>query len=60
MTVPEENRPKTDATDDVVMEPAENGDLESSDGRRNTGPSGRTLREAMEEAGIDRDDFEDR
>ncbi|MES4891009.1 hypothetical protein [Streptomyces sp. NPDC096012] len=60
MTVAEENRPKTDATDDVLMESAQDWGPESSDGRRDTGSSGRTLREAMDEAGVDRDDFEDR
>jgi len=57
MTVPEENRPKTDATDEVVMEAARDKDAE----RRSTpGPSSRTLREALDEAGVDRDDFEDK
>jgi hypothetical protein len=56
MTVPEENRQKTETTDDVVMEPAE----EKAGKPAPTGPSGRTMREAMEEAGIQREDFEER
>jgi len=49
VTVPEENRPKTTATDKVV---------ESKDtGResRQPGATGRSMREAMEEAGIRKD-----
>ena len=56
MTVPEENRQKTETTDDVVMEPAE----EKAGKPAPTGPSGRTMREAMEEAGIQREDYEER
>jgi hypothetical protein len=56
MTVPEENRQKTRTTDDVVMEPAE----EQGEKPATTGPTGRTMREAMEEAGIRREDFEER
>jgi hypothetical protein len=49
MTVPEENRPKTDTTDELLHrqegeEPAPGG-------------SGRTLREAFEEARVEPDDF---
>jgi hypothetical protein len=55
MTVPEENRQKTETTDDVVMEPAEEAGKPAP-----TGPSGRTMREAMEEAGVQREDYEER
>ncbi|BFO18884.1 hypothetical protein SHKM778_52720 [Streptomyces sp. KM77-8] len=53
MTVPEENRPKTRNTDRVV---------ERHDGNeaRARGGTGRTLREALEEAEIKPDDFEAR
>ncbi|MGW2638888.1 hypothetical protein [Streptomyces sp. NPDC001348] len=54
MTVPEENRPKTDATDEVVTESAQD------ERRRTSGPSSRTMREALDEAGVDRDDFADK
>ncbi|WP_181139206.1 hypothetical protein [Streptomyces sp. Ru72] len=56
MTVPEENRKKTETTDDVVVEPAQ----EEAGKAAPTGPSGRTMREAMEEAGIQREDYEER
>ena len=56
MTVPEENRQKTETMDDVVLEPAE----EQGGKPATAGPSGRTMREAMEEAGIQREDFEER
>ncbi|MFE3037866.1 hypothetical protein ACFXKY_40195 [Streptomyces canus] len=52
MTVPEENRPKTTSTDDVIETPNEKtppGD----------GATGRTMREALEEAGINPDDVRD-
>ncbi|WP_199835953.1 hypothetical protein [Streptomyces sp. TP-A0356] len=57
MTVPEENRPKTDTTDEVIRKPAEE---QAGKARPGNGASGRTLREALEEAGIEREDFEDR
>ncbi|MEU6095171.1 hypothetical protein [Streptomyces sp. NPDC047079] len=57
MTVPEENRPKTDTTDEVV---SKRGDDQDEKSRTTPGPSGRTIREAMDEAGIKREDFEDR
>ncbi|MEU3526291.1 hypothetical protein AB0E62_20895 [Streptomyces sp. NPDC038707] len=53
MTVPEENRPKTTTTDDVI-EPAGTGKEEQQ-----PGASGRSMREAMEEAGITPDDYEE-
>ncbi|GGQ02295.1 hypothetical protein [Streptomyces roseolilacinus] len=54
MTVPEENRPKTTSTDDVVETPAEG----TRTGQEN-GATGRTLSEAMEEAGLSPDDVRD-
>ncbi|MGX4687893.1 hypothetical protein [Streptomyces sp. JNUCC 63] len=53
MTVPEENRPKTDTTDEVL----ENRQEDKPKGR---GATGRTMREAMEEAEIRPDDFEEK
>lgn len=53
MTVPEENRPKTTSTDEVI---------ESRDDRAATqdkGATGRTMSEAMEEAGLSPDDTRD-
>ncbi|MET8246422.1 hypothetical protein ABZV31_19575 [Streptomyces sp. NPDC005202] len=46
MTVPEENRPKTDATDEVLEQ-------------REQGATGRTMREALEEAQVRPDDFKE-
>ena len=51
MTVPEENRPKTGATDVP-------GSRQES-APRDAGATGRTLREALEEAEVRPDDFED-
>ncbi|MDH6604881.1 3-oxoacyl-(acyl-carrier-protein) synthase [Streptomyces sp. SAI-208] len=53
MTVPEENRPKTTSTDDIVETPNENTQPQGD------GATGRTLREALEEAGISPDDVRD-
>ncbi|MGW8697824.1 hypothetical protein ACWGOK_12995 [Streptomyces eurythermus] len=53
MTVSEENRPKTSSTDDVIESPADTGKEEQQ-----PGASGRSMREAIEEAGITPDDFE--
>ncbi|MFI6932080.1 hypothetical protein [Streptomyces sp. NPDC050287] len=52
MTVPEENRPKTEATDELLEQHGENAP-------RATGATGRTLREALEEAEVRPDDFKD-
>ncbi|MEU6807871.1 hypothetical protein ABZ920_02400 [Streptomyces sp. NPDC046831] len=52
MTVPEENRPKTDTTDEVLENREEN---ESQD----AGATGRTLREAFEEAQVRPEDYEE-
>ncbi|MFB6850613.1 hypothetical protein ACFCXS_38055 [Streptomyces sp. NPDC056373] len=53
MTVPEGNRPKTETTDEL---------LERHDGNRTRPPgaTGRTMREALEEAEVRPDDFDDR
>jgi hypothetical protein len=53
VTVPEENRPKTTSTDDVVRTPE---DLTSEQGN---GATGRTMREALEEAGLSPGDLRD-
>lgn len=53
MTVPEENRPKTRDTDDIVEQ---RQDKETHD----QGGTGRTMREALEEAEIKPDDFQER
>ncbi|MEU6911287.1 hypothetical protein ABZ935_39075 [Streptomyces coeruleorubidus] len=52
MTVPEENRPKTQTTDEV---------LEHQDEHQNRPPgaSGRTMREALEEAEVRPDDYDE-
>ncbi|MFF8095235.1 hypothetical protein [Streptomyces sp. NPDC016675] len=52
MTVPEENRPKTDTTDDVLGR-------HEDDAHRPPGGTGRTLREALEEAHVRPDDFDE-
>ncbi|MFE9774667.1 hypothetical protein ACFYOV_23940 [Streptomyces sp. NPDC005931] len=53
MTVPEENRPKTETTDEVLEQQQERGDAAR-------GATGRTLREALEEAEVRPDDFGER
>ncbi|EFE65259.1 MULTISPECIES: hypothetical protein [Streptomyces] len=53
MTVPEENRPKTRDTDDIIEQREENG-------TRDQGATGRTMREALEEAEVRPDDFDER
>ncbi|MEU9592743.1 hypothetical protein ACGF7W_28825 [Streptomyces sp. NPDC048219] len=52
MTVPEENRPKTDTTDDVLDQRDENSP-------RPPGGTGRTMREALEEAHVRPDDYDE-
>jgi 3-oxoacyl-(acyl-carrier-protein) synthase len=54
VTVPEENRPKTTSTDDVIETPREKTTAGQGDGA-----TGRTMREAMEEAGLSPDDVRD-
>ncbi|EHN78247.1 hypothetical protein ACWDF1_03020 [Streptomyces coelicoflavus] len=56
MTVPEENRPKTDTTDDVLEQPPGRREGEP----RPPGGTGRTLREALEEAHVRPDDFDEK
>ncbi|NJP48784.1 hypothetical protein HCJ93_01500 [Streptomyces sp. SBST2-5] len=57
MTVPEESRPKTRTPDDAGQAP----DTERArNHEQDAGGTGRTLREALEEAQIRPDDFEDR
>ncbi|GGV38877.1 hypothetical protein [Streptomyces griseoflavus] len=53
MTVPEENRPKTRDTDETI---------EQREGQetRAQGGTGRTMREALEEAEIRPDDYDER
>ncbi|MBT3166338.1 hypothetical protein HTV80_25035 [Streptomyces sp. Vc74B-19] len=53
MTVPEENRPKTHDTDETLEQRTE-GDAQAQGG------TGRTMREALEEAEIRPDDYEER
>ncbi|MFD8228831.1 hypothetical protein ACFV16_32370 [Streptomyces massasporeus] len=53
MTVPEENRPKTETTDELL----EQQDEQSP---RTPGGTGRTMREALEEAEVRPDDYDDR
>ncbi|MER6166909.1 hypothetical protein [Streptomyces violaceorubidus] len=56
MTVPEENRPKTDTTDDVLGRRRRE---RAEDEPRPPGGTGRTLREALEEAHVRPDDFDE-
>lgn len=53
MTVPEENRPKTETTDALLDHRDENRP-------RPPGGTGRTMREALEEAEVHPDDYDDR
>lgn len=52
MTVPEENRKKTDTTDELI-----GGGTGSGASSRPGAASGRTMREAMEEAGVRSEDY---
>ncbi|WP_199807048.1 MULTISPECIES: hypothetical protein [unclassified Streptomyces] len=52
MTVPEENRPKTQTTDEVLEQPEENRS-------RPSGATGRTMREALEEAEVRPGDYDE-
>ncbi|GGX89379.1 hypothetical protein [Streptomyces minutiscleroticus] len=53
MTTPEENRPKTETTEPL---------LEQREGteQQPAGATGRTLREALEEADVNPEDFEEK
>ncbi|MEU4469576.1 MULTISPECIES: hypothetical protein [unclassified Streptomyces] len=53
MTVPEENRPKTETTDVLL-------DHQDENRTRPPGATGRTMREALEEAEVRPDDYDDR
>ncbi|MDK1346696.1 hypothetical protein QNO09_25980 [Streptomyces sp. 378] len=53
MTVPEENRPKTKTTDELL-------EHRDEDRSRAQGGTGRTMREALEEAEVRPDDYDDR
>ncbi|MEU2541394.1 MULTISPECIES: hypothetical protein [Streptomyces] len=53
MTVPEENRPKTETTDELL-------EHQDDDRSRPPGATGRTMREALEEAEVRPDDYDDR
>ncbi|MFE5186387.1 hypothetical protein [Streptomyces sp. NPDC056628] len=55
MTTPEENRPKTDTTDEVLTKKNASGT-----GTPGAGATGRTVREALEEAGVSPEDFEEK
>ncbi|GAB2871757.1 hypothetical protein GCM10027074_44250 [Streptomyces deserti] len=57
MTVPEENRAKTETTDDVLENTVGN---EQRSGSRPPGATGRTMREALEEAEVRPDDYDER
>ncbi|EFL36822.1 conserved hypothetical protein [Streptomyces viridochromogenes DSM 40736] len=52
MTVPEENRPKTQTTDVAL-------DQQDEDRSRAPGATGRTMREALEEAEVRPDDYDE-
>ncbi|MFF9086075.1 hypothetical protein ACF1BE_06620 [Streptomyces sp. NPDC014991] len=56
MTVPEENRPKTESTDEVLKDT----DATDATDQPAAGATGRTVEEALEEAGISPDDFEEK
>ena len=53
MTVPEESRPKTETTDDLL-------DHQDENRPRPAGGTGRTMREALEEAEVRPGDYDDR
>ncbi|WP_298555028.1 hypothetical protein [Streptomyces luteogriseus] len=53
MTVPEESRPKTETTDDLL-------DHQDENRPRPPGGTGRTMREALEEAEVRPGDYDDR
>ncbi|MFJ2260349.1 hypothetical protein ACIOKD_18725 [Streptomyces sp. NPDC087844] len=54
MTVPEENRPKTTSTNDIIATREEGAAAE-----QDKGATGRTMGEALEEAGLSPDDLRD-
>ncbi|MFV0132227.1 hypothetical protein ACLGIH_02995 [Streptomyces sp. HMX87] len=66
MTVPEENRRKTESTDDVVQDPHANPSRTREEARaredaeHSQGATGRTMREALEEAQVRPDDYDEK
>ncbi|MEU5366825.1 hypothetical protein ABZ354_25700 [Streptomyces sp. NPDC005925] len=61
MTVPEENRAKTDTTHEVLDSRRNRpGTRSDEDANRPPGATGRTLREALEEARIRPDDYDEK
>ncbi|WP_340561661.1 hypothetical protein [Streptomyces sp. GSL17-111] len=59
MTVPEENRPKTEKTENAPEELSDKAGR-TRPGEHDEGATGRTLREAMEEADVRPEDYEER
>jgi hypothetical protein len=59
MTVPEENRAKTDTTDEVLENTTREGGQDDH-GDRPAGATGRTMREALEEAHVRPDDYDEK
>ncbi|MFE5401826.1 hypothetical protein ACFQ9Z_10525 [Streptomyces sp. NPDC056580] len=55
MTVPEENRPKTTTTDEVIRQRDERDTAESAGG----GASSRNMREALDEADVRPEDMQE-
>jgi hypothetical protein len=62
MTVPEENRAKTGTTDEVLdnRRNRRSGQEPAEDANRPAGATGRTLREALEEARVRPDDYDEK
>ncbi len=62
MTVPEENRAKTDTTDEVLAgrRGRQGAQRNDEDANRAAGGTGRTLREALEEARVRPDDYDEK
>ncbi|WP_410539451.1 hypothetical protein [Streptomyces sp. KL2] len=58
MTTPEENRPKTEKTDQVVFdEQGQESARRAEEANKDRGNVGRQLEDAMNEAGVDREDL---
>ncbi|PJE95126.1 hypothetical protein CUT44_26185 [Streptomyces carminius] len=58
MTMPEESRPKTEKTDQVVFdEQGEDSARRAEAANKGRGNVGRELEDAMSEAGVDREDL---
>ncbi|MEG8277406.1 hypothetical protein [Streptomyces sp. AHA2] len=53
MSTPEESRPKTHTTDEVLQQ-------HDDDRAKDQGATGRTMREALEEAEVRPDDFDEK